>query len=237
MRLDQYVAEQFGCTRTRAANIVKTGGVTVNGSATMKAGREVSDQDRVEISDTVKFSSLGGIKLENALRQFSVNLSDKDCLDVGAANGGFTHCMLTCGAKSVSAVDVSIAFSEGLLKDPRVTAYDGVNVKDIASLFPAESFDFIAVDLSFISLVGLLPLFYPLLRRGGALVVLFKPQYEVGKSALPKSGIVHSEKASDKALERVIKSAQECGFIYGDRCAVPELFAKKNKEKTVLFRK
>lgn len=237
MRLDQYVAERLCCTRTRAANIVKTGGVTVNGKSARKAGQEVSERDSIEISDTVKFSSLGGVKLDNALKTFSVDLAGKECLDIGAANGGFTHCMLLNGAKSVSAVDITVAFPEELSADPRVRIYDGVNVKDIGSLLPESSFDLITVDLSFISLVGLFSVFYPLLKDGGDLIVLYKPQFEVGKKALPKSGVVHSEKESDKALARVIKSAEECGFHYVDACPIPEFFANKNKERTVLFRK
>jgi len=237
MRLDQYVSEQLHCTRTRASNIIKTGGVTVNGRVIMKAGCEIGLKDDVSISDTVKFSSLGGLKLENALKTFALDIKDAVCLDIGAANGGFTHCMLQNGAKSVSALDLSVAFPQELIDDSRVHIYDGVSVKDIGTLFEKECFDLVTVDLSFISLVGLFPLFYPLIKQNGTLVVLFKPQFEVGKKALPKSGIVHSEKESERAFERVVKSAEECGFHYHSYCFVPEFFANKNKERTVLFRK
>ena len=237
MRLDLFVSEAQKCTRTRAANIIKMGGVTVNGKIALKAGEEVSPQDKVLIRDVVKYVSLGGVKLENALARFSVDLTDAECLDLGAANGGFTHCMLSCGAASVDAVDLTLAFESPLCDDPRISMHDGVNVKDIANIFPTKRFDFISADLSFISLRPLFSLFYELLKLEGRLIVLFKPQYEVGKKCLPKSGVVRDKKAIDAAFSDLKKSAEEAGFVFVDVCDVPDYFVDKNKEKTVLFSK
>jgi len=237
MRLDLYVSAELNCTRTRASNIIKMGGVTVNGRHIVKAGSEVSDRDVVEITDSVKYTSLGGVKLENALDYFHIDLNNKICLDLGAANGGFTQCMLTRGAKHVSAVDLSLAFPEFLVNDPRITIFDGVNVKNVNSVFVANSFDFISVDLSFISLNSLFPLFYPLLKQTGILIVLFKPQYEVGRKYLPKSGVVHDIKAMEKAFLSTKKSAEECGFLFLGDCYIPDYFSDKNKERTICFTK
>ena len=237
MRLDLFVSQAQNCTRTRAANIIKMGGVTVNGRVVLKAGAEVSLQDEVLIRDLIKFASLGGVKLENALTTFSLDLKDAVCLDLGAANGGFTHCMLSRGAASVDAVDLTLAFDPALRDDPRVTMHDGVNVKEIANVFPEKRFDFVSVDLSFISLAPLFPLFYYLLKEGGELIALFKPQYEVGKKYLPKSGVVHDKKAMAAAFSHLKKSAEEAGFDFLGECDVPEYFSDKNKEKTVLFSK
>ena len=235
MRLDIYTAEKLGVSRTRASNIVKMGGVTVNGAVCTKTGAEIAPSDNIFISDTVKYASLGGVKLENAFRTFGVSPSGKECLDVGAANGGFTQCMLVNGAKSVASVDLNLAFPPEVAEDERVTLYDGVNAKNLAEIFPPERFDLISVDLSFISLCPLFPLFYNLLRKGGSLISLFKPQFEVGRAFLPKSGVVHDKKAMEKAFRQTVESAKLAGFSFVGACDVPEYFADKNKEKTILF--
>ena len=173
--------------------------------------------------------------MENALNHFHVNLDEKICLDIGAANGGFTDCMLRKGAKSVSSLDLNIAFSEELRSDPRVRVYDKTNVKSVGDIFESDSFGLISVDLSFISLEGLFPLFFPLIKEGGFLLVLFKPQFEVGRKYLPKSGVVHDKKAIERAFERIVSSAQNVGFHMVGYCPVPDFFPDKNKERTILF--
>jgi len=235
MRLDVYTAEKLGVSRTRASNIIKMGGVTVNGAVCTKTGAEIVPSNNISISDTVKYASLGGVKLENAFRTLGVSPARKECLDVGAANGGFTQCMLVNGAKSVASVDLSLAFPPEIAADPRVTLYDGVNAKNLAEIFPTESFDLISVDLSFISLRPLFSLFFGLLRKGGSLISLFKPQFEVGRAYLPKSGVVRDKKVMEKAFRLTVESAVLAGFSFKGACDVPEYFADKNKEKTVLF--
>lgn len=235
MRLDLLISEKFGVSRTRAQNIVKTGGAKVNGITLQKPAAEVDPQAEIVLSDTLRYASLGGLKIENAIERFKIDLAGKICLDVGAANGGFTDCMLKMGAKEVSAVDLTIAFPEELLSDPRVKVYDGVNAKSIGAIFERESFDFISVDLSFISLCGLFGLFYPILKVGGRLLTLFKPQFEVGRKALPKSGVVRDKKAMEKAFSAVISAAETAGFQMVSECPVPDVFPNKNIERTVLF--
>ena len=237
MRLDLLVSEKLGVSRTRAQNLVKTGGVKVGGAVVDKPAAEVDANADVELFDTLKYASLGGLKIENAIEKFKIDLAGKVCLDVGAANGGFTDCMLKNGAKEVSALDLTLAFPESLLADERVKAYDGANVKNVGAIFSAESFDFVSVDLSFISLCGLFGLFYPLLKKDGKLLALFKPQFEVGRKALPKSGIVRDKKAMGKAFSLVVSAAEDAGFKMVAECAVPEVFPNKNVERTVLFEK
>ena len=235
MRLDLYVAEKLSVSRTRASNIIKMGGVTVDGKVSDKAGDLVTDGADVVISDTVRFASLGGVKLENALSAFGVSVDGAECLDVGASNGGFTHCLLTKGARRVSAVDLHLAFPPELAEDSRVVSYDGVNVKSLPEVLGSATFDVITVDLSFIPLESLFAIFHPLLRAEGKLIVLFKPQFEVGRAALPKSGVVRDKKVIEKAFRSVVDHAEKCGFIYLDSCPVPEYFTDKNQERTVLF--
>ena len=137
----------------------------------------------------------------------------------------------------MDALDLTLAFDSALREDARVLMHDGANVKDAAMIFPTKRFDFISVDLSFISLRSLFPLFYDLLTDGGKGVVLFKPQYEVGKKCLPKSGVVRDQKAIDAAFSDLVKAAEGCGFSFLGACDVPDYFADKNKEKTLLFSK
>ena len=235
MRLDLLVAEKFGVSRTRAQNLVKTGGVQVGGAIVDKPASEVDPSADVVLFDTLKYASLGGLKMENAIEKFKIDLVGKVCLDVGAANGGFTDCMLKMGAKEVSALDLNVAFPKDLLKDARVKVYDGENAKNVGAIFAEESFDFVSVDLSFISLCGLFSCFYPILKKDGALLTLFKPQFEVGRKALPKSGVVRDKKAIEKAFCAVVDAAEDAGFKMISQCVIPEVFPNKNAERTVLF--
>ena len=236
MRLDVFLAEKNNISRTRAANLIKTGGVTVGGKVLEKPGADISGEEKIEIVDTLKFASLGGVKLENALDRFHIVLTNKRCLDVGAANGGFTDCMLKRGAASVTAVDLHVAFPEELASDPRVLIADGVNAKDLLSVFPDRSFDLISVDLSFISLGSLFTVFHSLLSESGDLICLFKPQFEIGKNDLPKSGVVRDKKKIEKTFDRFMLSAKEAGLESKGYCEIPQLFEDKNAERTVLFR-
>lgn len=237
MRLDLLVSERLSVSRTRAQNLIKTGGVRLFGKILDKPSAEVDQASPLIITDTLKYASLGGVKMENALERFALSLADKVCLDVGAANGGFTDCMLKKGAREVSALDLNVAFPEELLSDERVKIYDKTNVKTVGELFSPDTFDLISVDLSFISLTMLMHSFYPLLKKGGQLLVLFKPQFEVGRKFLPKSGVVRDNKSIEKAFTNLVDAAEKVGFRFINRCPVPDIFPDKNKEQTVLFEK
>jgi len=237
MRLDLLLSEKLGISRTRAQNLIKTGGVSLDGVVADKSSLEVDPSADPEIIDTLKYASLGGLKLENALKTFRIDPKDKICLDVGASNGGFTDCLLTFGAKEVHAVDLNVAFNESLQNDPRVRIYDHVNAKDLMKVFSKECFDLITVDLSFISLGVVLEELYALLKHGGALIALFKPQFEVGKGALPKSGVVRDDRAIEKSLSRILSKASALGFCFEGECLVPKIFPDKNKERTLFLSK
>lgn len=235
MRLDLIVSERLGVSRTRAQNVIKTGGVSLRGEILDKPSLDIDPDPDLAITDTLRYASLGGVKMEHALDFFHLDIRDKVCLDVGAANGGFTDCLVKKAAKEVDALDLNIAFPAHLLSDKRVIIHDKTNVKSVGDLFSKDKFDLITVDLSFISLIGLMPLFYPLIKKEGALLLLFKPQFEVGRKFLPKSGIVRDKKAIDKALASVIAAAENVGFKMIGHCPVPDIFPDKNKERTILF--
>ena len=236
MRLDVLLSEKFKVSRTRAQNLIKTGGVTIDGVRADKPAAEVEESALIEVSDTLKYASVGGLKLENALNTFSISVAGKKCLDVGAANGGFTDCLLKKGASSVTAVDLHIAFPNHLLSDPRVALLDGVNVKDLHSVLNGEQFELVTVDLSFISLCGLFPILASFLTPNGIMIALFKPQFEVGKKSLPKSGVVRDKKAIEKALNAYLDAASAAGLFSLGHCPVPPVFPDKNLERTVIFR-
>ena len=237
MRLDVLVSEREGISRTRAQNLIKTGGVTVDSNLVNKPSFDVNADVALTIRDTLKYASLGGIKLENALDVFDISVENSRCLDIGAANGGFTDCLLKRGAKEVFAVDLNVAFPPELLSDDRVRIYDKVNVKDLSAIFCDGDFDFLCADLSFISLTGLFSMFFPLLKKGGRMVVLFKPQFEVGKKSLPKSGVVRDGKTIEKTFSAFCESAKQAGFSIGGDCPIPQIFPDKNAERTVLLLK
>lgn len=235
MRLDLLLSERERISRTRAQNLIKTGGVSVNGVRVDKPSVEVETTDKITVVDTLRYVSLGGLKLENALDVCHESVKGAVCLDVGAANGGFTDCLLKKGAAEVSAVDLTIAFPKELAEDPRVKLFDGVNAKNVGECFEADHFDFISVDLSFISLVGMFGVLCPLLKMGGKMMALFKPQFEVGRKYLPKSGVVRDKKAIEKAYEAFLVAADAVGLRKTSDCPIPPLFPDKNAERTVFF--
>ena len=235
MRLDLYIAEKCVLSRTRAQNLIKTGGVLLGGKPMDKPSQEVAEGAEITIVDTLKYASIGGLKLENALRTFGIDPKGRTAIDIGAANGGFTDCLLQMGASEVCAVDLNVAFPPSLSEDSRVRIYDGVNVKNLPEIFRGRRFDLVTADLSFISLCGLFPIFSSLLSENGSMILLFKPQFEVGKKHLPKSGIVRDEKAIRTAFSAFCDAAAQAGLTFVGECPVPPVFPDKNKERTVCF--
>ncbi|WP_025209414.1 23S rRNA (cytidine-2'-O)-methyltransferase TlyA [Hippea sp. KM1] len=213
MRLDIYLVNKGVLpTRSKAKQIIESGGVCVNSKTITKPAFDVSDEDVIEVKDTLKYVSRGGLKLEFAMNAFSVDAKGKKCLDVGASTGGFTDCLIKGGAESVLAVDVGKDQLHPSLKNhPRVVSMEET---DIRKLNINETFDLITVDVSFISLVHILKHIQRLLSKNGECVVLIKPQFEVGKGNT-KKGIVRDEGLIRKAIERVKSSAQSCGFTIG----------------------
>jgi len=238
MRLDLFlVAKGFAPSRTRALNLIKLNAVTVDGKPALKPSAEVDENSVIEISDKIKYSSLGGLKLEKAIGEFGIEVSGA-AIDIGASNGGFTDCLLSHGAEKVYAVDVgSCALPIRLAKDPRVIVMDNTNAKLLTpSDFPALA-DIITIDVSFISILHILPVAKSLLSDTGSIIALVKPQFEAGRAALTKSGIVKDNKTRISALESVIESAKAFGLYAVKRCEAPVLFEDKNIEYLVLFKK
>jgi len=197
--------------------MIRNGGVTISGRAANKPSELVAGADQIEATlPSCRYVSRGGLKLEAALRAFSIDPRGCRCLDIGASTGGFTDCLLQHGAESVTAVDVGHSqMADNLLSDPRVRSFEGINAR---SLRPEEigarglCFDIIVVDLSFISLALVLPALYPLLAPGGQLVLLIKPQFEVGRKGLGKRGLVTNATLREQAVEKVCTAAANLGL-------------------------
>ncbi len=212
MRLDIYLSENGICkSRTAAQNLIKSGGVSINGSSCTKPSCEVAEQDKVEITgEQLRYVGRGGLKLEGAISSFSLELSGLTCVDIGSSTGGFTDCMLQNGAAKVYAVDVGTDQLDAKLRaDSRVVVMEQT---DIRTAQLPEQADFIGTDVSFISLRQIIPHIHRLLKAGGKAAVLIKPQFEAGRQALSKKGIVKDERLRRRVVEDITSFAVQCGF-------------------------
>lgn len=230
MRLDVYLSACQSITRTKAKQMIESGFVKVDGKVVTKAGYELKDTSIVKITQAFRFSSLGGDKLQKAFDDFNYNVGGKVCVDVGASNGGFTDCMLQNGASKVYAVDVGeCAFGDALKNNPKVIIKDRINARYMSADDLGELCDFASVDVSFISLKYVLPAIFKLLKQGGEVIALIKPQFEAGARELNKKGLVLSEKTHKKVCDDVAEFAQSIGFVVKDLTTAP-IKADKNKE-------
>jgi len=235
MRLDKYLLEKFDLrSRTYAENLIKTGGVRVNGAEIRKTAYDVTDET-VEIVDSSDFASQGAYKLEEAFSVFKINVDGRACADIGCSNGGFTDCLLRHGAASVIAVDVAeCALPSRLLGSGRVK-FLRANARELPEDFPKA--EFVCSDLSFISLRLILPQIYRILEDGGEAVALIKPQFELDKNSLTKNGIVADAKLRKHAVDKVVGFARETGFEIVGLSESPIRFKSKNVEYLLFLRK
>lgn len=217
MRLDVYLTEKGICrSRSAAQQLIKNGGVTVNGRLAEKNSLEVTNSDKVEFAEekVQKYVGRGGQKLERAVELWNLDLNGKTCLDIGASTGGFTDCMLQNGALRVFAVDVgSGQLDERLRDDKRVISLEQTDIRDFSfDGYDISAAEFIGTDVSFISLKLIMPHIYRLLSEGGSAVALIKPQFEAGRGSLSKKGIVRDEKIRLRCVEEIKQFAERCGF-------------------------
>ncbi len=212
MRADRLMLERgLAPTRSAAQRLIERDAVRWLGptgwAPVGKAGLELPESAELQITDDaeLRFVSRGGLKLEGALRACGLNVSGRDCLDVGQSTGGFTDVLLQCGARRVVGLDVGHGqLHPRLHRDPRVSCHEGVNARDPAA-WPAaldgSSFGFVTGDLSFISATRVLPAVAPRVAPGGDLLWLVKPQFELQPGQVGKGGIVR-----DPALYAVVEA-------------------------------
>ena len=211
-RLDTYlVAAGYAGGREKAKEMIEAGYVIVNGTAVTKASRRLAPTDTVVCTAPAqKYVGRGGYKLERAIEAAGLTLTDAVAMDVGSSTGGFTDCMLQNGAAKVYAVDVGHdQLHPTLRSDPRVVVLEGTDVRSeaLSAAVAAGSITFCSVDVSFVSLGHVLPAILPYLAEDVTLVCLIKPQFEAGKAAVGKHGVVKDRKVHARVL-----STQLCLF-------------------------
>ncbi len=230
-RIDQLLVERgLAPTREKARALVLAGSVTVGGRRVDKAGQAVPADSCIEVAAGLPFVSRGGVKLAAALDHFGIRVEGKVCLDVGASTGGFTDCLLQRGALRVYAIDVGAGQLDWKLRnDPRVIVREGINARYLSPEHVPEPVDLATCDVSFISVTLILPAVAPLLREGGGMVVLIKPQFECGRAQVGKGGIVRDPEAHRAACEKVMEAVRRLGFT-GSVIESPITGAEGNKE-------
>ena len=225
------MARGLAPSRARAQALILAGRVVVEGLARPKAGAMVPEAARVTLKEPSPFVSRGGEKLAGALDHFQVAVAGKVALDTGASTGGFTHCLLTRGAKKVYAVDVGYGqLDAGLRNDPRVVVLERVNIRHLPKETIAEPIDLATLDLSFISLTLVLPKILEWLRPGGEIVALVKPQFEVGKGQVGKGGVVRDPQLQLAAVQKVADAAAALGLKVSPAFPSPLKGPKGNQE-------
>lgn len=214
-RLDVLLVKRgLAPSREKAKTMIMEGNVFVNNNREDKAGSTFAEDAPIEIhGNTLKYVSRGGLKLEKAMTHFSISLDGMVCMDIGASTGGFTDCMLKNGAKKVYSVDVGYGqFAWKLRQDPRVVCMEKTNIRYVTPEDIDDVLDFASVDVSFISLTKVLPAAYALLKDGGQMVCLIKPQFEAGREKVGKKGVVRDKAVHEEVIERIITFALENGF-------------------------
>jgi 23S rRNA (cytidine1920-2'-O)/16S rRNA (cytidine1409-2'-O)-methyltransferase len=201
-------------TRARAQALVLGGQVVVGESRVDKPGTRVAVDSVLRLKgEVLPFVSRGGLKLQHALQHFGLTVQGSVAADIGSSTGGFTDCLLQAGAVRVHAVDVGYGqLHEKLRADARVVPHERTNARFLKPDVLGEPVDVLVVDVSFISLTLVLPAVVPLLREGGHLVALVKPQFEVGKGKVGKGGVVRDEAARAEAVEKVQTAAERLGL-------------------------
>jgi len=230
-RLDRLLVERgLAESREKAQALIMAGDVMVDGQKALKPGHSIDAASAIEITGKPPYVSRAGVKLAAALDGFHIDVADRVCLDIGSSTGGFTDCLLQRGAARVHAVDVGTGQLDWKLRnDPRVVVHEGINARHLKFEDIGEPSDLATFDVSFISVTLVLPAVTPVLRSGGGMVILVKPQFEVGKGQVGKGGIVRRPELHQEACARVEDAVNSLGFETSIMES-PILGAEGNKE-------
>ena len=216
MRADVYLAAAgYTSSRKKAQDLIDEGAVTIDGVVIKKASAPINEtvEHNVVIEQVFPYVSRGGVKLQAALDAFKINVNGKKAVDVGASTGGFTDCLLQRGAARVIAVDAGVGqLHEALRQDKRVVSIEHFNARELTSEVTEGLCDVAVADVSFISQTYIIPPVASVLRENGIFVSLIKPQFEAGRQALGKNGVVTNAAYRFLAAKRVIYCAAENGF-------------------------
>lgn len=215
------------------------GSVLVNGVPLTKAGSTVPVDAAITLKEPdVPYVSRGGVKLEAAIKTFSIEVKGKVAIDVGASTGGFTDCLLKHGARRVYAVDVGYGQLAWVLRqDPRVVTLERKNIRHLKSEELGERADMAVVDVSFISLTKVLPGVVELLKERAEMVTLIKPQFEVGRAQVGKGGIVRDPALQAQVTKKIQMFARSIGLNPVGLTESPIAGAKGNREFLLYLKK
>ena len=241
-RIDKLLAERgLAESRAKAQAMIMAGIVLVDEKRVEKASEQFGPESVIRIkgqTDASRYVGRGGLKLEAALEKFQIDPTGYSCLDVGSSTGGFTDCLLQHGAAKVVAVDVGTnQLVWALRNDPRVEVRENTNARN---LLPADFeylFDLIVMDVSFISATKILPALSGLVGEGGKIIVLIKPQFEVGKGEVGKGGIVRETEKHERVVNEVNSFADQLGLKNCGVIESPITGAEGNKEFLACYQK
>ena len=213
-RIDQLlVARNLAESREKAQALLLAGEVLVNGQKVTKAGAPVDETASIEVLARMPWVSRGGYKMLGALEHWGLDVTGRVCVDVGSSTGGFTDCLLQHGAARVHCVDVGAGQLHWKLRtDPRVVVHEGVNARYLEPALLGEPVGLAVCDVSFISVTLILPMLPPLLLPDGEIVVLVKPQFEVGRDQVGRGGIVRDPALHEAVCRKAEDAARMLGF-------------------------
>ncbi|MBX3245291.1 MAG: TlyA family RNA methyltransferase [Acidobacteria bacterium] len=228
-------------SRTKAQALIMSGVVLADEKRVDKPSQTFSPEAVIRIKGETaasRYVGRGGLKLEHALDHFGIDPSGMNCLDIGASTGGFTDCLLQHGASRVVAIDSGTNQLDWKLRnDPRVDVHEQTNARDLKPDDPPSPFDLIVMDVSFISVTKIIPTLIALLKDEGKLVILIKPQFEVGKGEVGKGGIVREPEKHTRVIDDVNSFANGLGLVCLGVIDSPILGQKGNKEFLAAYEK
>lgn len=239
MRLDQLLHQRgLFPSREKARRAIMAGVVEVAGQRVDKAGTAVPDDADVRVLENREpFVSRAGRKLAPTLDHFGVDPKGRVCLDVGASTGGFTDCMLQRGATKVYALDVGYGqLDMGLRNDPRVVVMERVNARHLGPDDLPEPMDLVTMDVSFISIVKVVPALVPHMAPGGLLLTLIKPQFEAGRRQVGKGGIVRDPEVRQRVIDTRVEDLSQLGLEVLGVVDSPLAGMQGNREAFALLR-
>lgn len=224
-------------SREKGQALLMAGLVIVNGEVVTKAGTSVKVDSEIELKETLKYVSRGGLKLEGALEHFNIDVEGMTAMDIGSSTGGFTDCLLQRGATKVFCIDVGKGLLHYRLQDDdRIKLLEEKNIRYLEFDEIGEKVDFVVIDVSFISLKKVLPKAVEFMKDKATLVALIKPQFEVGKGEVGKGGIVR-EAGKHESVQKDIKAfVEDMGFTVEGIIESSIKGTKGNKEFLMLAR-
>jgi len=237
-RLDKLLFEKSLVeSREKAKALILEGSVLVNGIVVDKAGALVRPDDELTVVKKMPYVSRGGLKLEHAVRHFNIDVNDKTAMDVGASTGGFTDCLLQHGARKVYAIDVGYGqFSWILRTDERVVLFEKTNIRYLDKDLIFDEIDIATIDVSFISLLKVIPNILGFMKPAGVIVALIKPQFEAGRKDVGKGGVVRSEEKRLEIVENIKGETAKMGLQILGVTASPVKGPKGNVEYLLYLR-